>query len=487
MLSRADRTAAFLEGLTGGDPERWVDFLCMDHRDAGQAGMQAPADRPSSYSLLDGAYTANTPGIAIDDEWSLYFCRLRPDVITRLFTVAGSTAKFVAGSWRELLVEEPELARVSLAFDVEYPSLNGGTIRERLPAADVPPNAAVHGVHPPCVFSGDSVDDFIDLQANTDALLPEPTPVGAGTDHTDIDNYHLFFISNLSVDIAPAESLSLGGGGTWWPANRFPGHAQIAEAFAQYEPRMAVDRPLGGVIAVESALHQAASLDERRVEADAALSRVKRFCTLINVLERGVPYVIARRSLLNRIPGGVNEIREVYTGITYRHRTAPFGRIPKRLTATEVSLAGRLAFASLGAKSLGGLIQRATDSLTLARSLTDRAIAHVLTWSSVECLISQKEGELITNMTLCLLGLNAPVRNASEFWARSKASYNARSEIVHGFSVPEQEILSAVAEFAEHQASILLRHVCIQAERPGQTRDTVTSALRQRALAGSES
>ena len=485
MPSRADRKAAFLERLTSADPEHWVDFLCLDRRDAGQAGIRPPSDQPYSYSLLGGADTANIPGIAIDDESTLYLCRLRPHDTTRLFTVDGSTAAFVAGSWRELLIEEPELARMSLAFDAEYPSLNGGTTRDRMSAADIPPNAVVHGAHPPGVFAGDTVDDFSDLQANTNALLPTPTPNTPAADQVDIDNCHLFFISNLSVDIAPAAALALGGGSTWWPANRFPGREQLTDAFVHYEPHMAVDRPLGGVIAVESRLRDG-SIDERRAEADAAATQVRRFCTLINVLERGVPYLIARRSLLNRVPGGINEIREVFTGITYRHRTTSFGRIPKRLTAAQISLAGRLAFGSPGAKSLSGLVQRATDSLTLARSITDRAMAHVLTWSCVECLISQKEGELITNMSLCLLGLNAPVRDASEFWTRSKASYTARSEIVHGFAVPEQHVLEAAAEFAEYQASTLLRHVCLEAELPGRSRDTLTVALRHRALSGSE-
>lgn len=485
MSSREDRKASFLSGLTVGDPERWVDFLCLDHRDAGQSGVRPPADQPSSYSLLGGVYTANIPGIPVDDEWTLYLCRLRPGDIARLLGAGASTAEFVACTWRELLIEEPELARISLAFDIEYPSLNGGTIRERLPAVDVPPNAMVHGVHPPGVFAGDTVDDFSDLQGKTGALLPAPTPCTPEVDQVDIDRFHIFFISNLSVDIAPLAALALGGGATWWPAHSFPGREQLTEAFVHYEPQMAVDRPLGGVITVESTL-DAGSIDARRAEAEAVAIQIKRFCTLVNVLEGGVPYVIARRILLSRVPGGINEIREVFTGIAYRHRTTPFGRIPKRLGAKQVARAGRLAFGSPGVKSLGGLVQRATDSLTLARSLTDRAIAHVLTWSCVECLISQKEGELITNMSLCLLGLNAPVRDATEFWAASKTSYDVRSKIVHGFAVPEPHLLETAAEFAEFQAHALLRHACLQAELPGVTRDRLTAALRRRALSGSE-
>ncbi len=350
-------------------------------------------------------------------------------------------------------------------------------------AADVPVNAHVHGVAPPFVFAGDRPDGFDDLSAETAALLPRASDYGDAADHVDLENSHVLFITNVSVDIGGRACVDLGPGARWCPADGRPGGVAFSEHFAQFD-RTAINRPLGGVITVDAPKGQ--SVDDRRSHSDTAATRVRRFCTLLNVLCNVYSYLIARRTLLNRLQGGTNEIREVYTGITYRHSSIPFSRVPKRLTPAELELAAWLAFSPRQENRLVALIQRATDSLTLARTLTDRAIAHVLTWAAIECLISQKEGELITNMTLCLLGLNTPVASSMNFWSQAKSSYAARSSIVHGFDVPTPTQLAEVTAFAETQASMLLRHVCERCRDRDVSRDRITAELRARALRGAE-
>ena len=473
MPSREERHAEFVASLRAMASRTWVDFLYVDVRTSASRG--GVLNEPASFSLVRSHAPASMAGVPISDVTALFACRMLASAAVTMLSSPDTTGQFVARNWRELLLEEPQVAKLTLMLNVEYPCLDGGATQLPMYIADAPPDVRVRSISPPGVWGGDSPDLLTDLLQQALALMPPQFDDNGDSATLNLDAHHVLFVTNLSLDTEGRPWADLSHGARWWPANRHPGRG---EDWFSHVRNGVIGRPLGGVITVPCD-QRATTVEARRQDADRAANLVRRFCTLLNVLHGPYAYLIARRTLLNRISGSTNEIREVYTGITYRHQSAPFARVPKLLTASEVALAAQLAFSSTTRANLLGLIQRATDSLTIARSLTDPPISHVLTWTAIEALISQKD-ETIANMTLCLLGLNIPVQDAATFWKRTKSSYDVRSSIVHGFNVPSPDEFAPAIEFAEDQASRLLRYACQAMNTPGSSRDDLVKELRNR-------
>lgn len=136
-------------------------------------------------------------GVRFPDGRAVFGCRLQAPVAARLLASVEASGEYVAAHWRELLIEEPELAQFAIMYDLDYPNLNGRSMRIPMVAADVPANIPVASVHPVAVWSGDDAETFDDVMDRAIALIPAAFEDDGSAASVDLDQHHVYFITKM--------------------------------------------------------------------------------------------------------------------------------------------------------------------------------------------------------------------------------------------------------------------------------------------------
>lgn len=386
---------------------------------------------------------------------------------------------FVGDSWESVVASEHPALKYVLDVQVEQTCLDGSREQTRVRLSEVQSGWHTRGFYVPGVRGGQTAPTVaLGPFSSWTPLPPERDGTAEQVDESDV---HLFFFSNYGVDLSGASHLDLGNGVTWWTADYFPCSEQCYRAFSSHESMVHGCRPLTGVLAVP----QSGDVGDHRThmaDFNRALQLINRLRVLLNILDDGVPYIIAYSSIRG-IGQGSSGTRNVLTGIEYRHRTSENWVRQKCYPSETLKRAASIAFSKpQGKKTILTHIQRAADSLDLSRSVHDPNIALVLGWVALESILSPVDhSELITNMTLSMIGLADESMDFNSLWDTAKRSYKVRSNIVHSFDVPDAQELTAAHNFAQDQCVRAIL-AALDAFGDGRSRPELLKLLRQKAL-----
>lgn len=480
--------ANFRRELAALSPDSLASAIIWDYRKRdsnGPRGTDEFVNEPQCFGALPDAYLTSSGGWSLPDDRAVFLLRASAKDMLRLLS-DGRESAFLATSWSELLLTHAEVAAHVLHAAVEHPTLSGGTTPMRMALADVPPGAEVSSVWAPEVLVEEDGQRGVEPESRWRALIPMPISLVGMADAADPTALHTFFLDGVAFDLElGASGLDLAPGVKWWTPVEYPGRAEHLQAFiASGADGVADERMLTGVLTIEHG-PEARTESEKRADFEDATTRVSRLCVLLNTLYGCLPHIVARASIFSRTPTSESGSRDILMGIPWRHWQAHrFEHVPRRIPPGQALEAAKVAFARPPKKgqSLLEASVRAADALVAARSIRDSASSHVLLWSAIEALLSEKEPGLISTVTLRLLGLQAPVPDAVAFWRDSKRSYDARSAIAHGNTLPRAESIAAASAFADCQLRILMRHVLRKLKDGETSRDAMRDELLHRTL-----
>jgi hypothetical protein len=469
--------------LQGEDrPEAYVDFLLetSPRVQVNLQGKSAEVDAPELAGLQQGLYVAHTPGVQVTPGKRIFLCRSKARDAITLLSDATVAQSYRGASWSELIDHRYEFIGLVLEVEAKRRTIAGGFSNWRGKLAEVQPGDVLGACYPPVVFAGDGSDALLSLEELAE-VTPIPPADDGVADSVDPNQYAYFLMDGFGVELTGQSHIELPGGLQWWPATRFPNDKVVLNPTNIGIPN-AENRTFTGVLLVRGP-QTLTTMDAVHDAHAKAQTAVKRLRTLLNV-RHGARVTLLGDFLKVTVPGsGYPQQQSWY----YPHYRFSSVTTPVRRTlfpSSVLTAATAFSFAQHGTNSLGGCAQRALDSLDLARSALDLAVSHVLTWAAVEAILSPSDkSELISNITLCLLGLQPDGIDRSAFWERSKASYEVRSRIVHSFKLPSHSELLAAVRFAEEQCELLLRTAIAACQGSPTSRDAFSKELRTKALA----
>jgi hypothetical protein len=339
----------------------------------------------------------------------------------------------------------------------------------------------VEDITVPRVFAGSEAPTLSINNAFADRFFPKASINESDRDGIDPTGFYFFFVENFSVKLDGRSHLLLEGGVQWWPSINFPGAEFFASNYKNQQLNAMSPLPPSGVILVP--INDEYESDQRKNEGlELATVMVKRLRTTLNLT--------CNSSLIIRGKGFIRKGQnkqfhsqlyfELDTG--YRKFNQTHWVCQTLFPTPLIQKATKIAFIFPKKKNLLSYVQSALDSLDLARSINNKAISHILIWAGLEAIISPSDkSELISNMTLCLLGLNNDLPNRLEFWNEAKKSYSVRSKIVHGFELPaDNEALTKAIQFSDSQCSKIIMYAI--GHLGSADRDSIIKQLREKAL-----
>lgn len=354
-----------------------------------------------------------------------------------------------------------------------------------MPFSGLVPGDIVEDHNVPAMFAGGvttSVPGMPLPEEQAAKYIPHPPSKDNNQKEIDPTLYYFFLMDNFGINLSGDSYLALPFGLQWWPSSYFPFEDVILDRLASPHS-MSGNQTFTGILLVPK--NTKASTPKERTEAYQKIQiQVKRARTYLDI----------SNSAKMRIVGDV-ELGSNQNGI-YKSRVNVENPYPCRAWSDNYLLqkayfpsaslveAVEFCFGELKKKGLHKYIRRSIDSLDLARSLmSDSPLAHIIVWSAIEALLSPSDkAELISNISLSLIGLQPPTVDKMEFWDSAKKSYNIRSNIVHSFDIPEQKQLLESLSFAEEQCLNVLKFAISQPMKEGWGRDDLILFLKKKAL-----
>lgn len=471
------------------NPGIYEDFIIVaPKRPMGDPeGGEAPsyADIPQLPKELEHLSLSNVPGIPLPSgEW-LFYCRVsQPDLVVFLEN-PDLQERYIADSWLDLFHSDYEHWDLVFGAETQRISMSGKFEHWRGTFAELQPGDAEIRPYVPAVFSGDNLPELVLSTEQRERFIPNIVVDEDVVTDPPSNELIYFFVDGFGVDLGKSGAVELEDGIHWWPAAAFPSAPFIFQHLSDpFDPYFS-HGTFTGVLTVP--FPDVPLDDNERLEfVTVARTRVRRLRTLLHVLYEVRLDLIAEFFFYEYEGSSGSLHRELYGNRYYRYPLVQHGPIRRtRYHSDVLRAATELAFATPKGKALAKFIHRSLDSLDLARSLSDLPVSHVLTWAAIESIISPTDhSELIANMTLCLMGLQSPHVDRARFWDAAKRSYKIRSTIVHSFDFPDPEQLTEAFGFAEEQLTAVLRYAVLEGIRLNLSKDTLTSNLRGRGLAG---
>jgi hypothetical protein len=470
----AKRAEALAAERTSDD---WVDLVVEMDRVTHERHDEWPeAGDPAWPETYRGEYIAAIRAGSLAPDRGVYYVRVKRPVAIRMLRDTQIAGGYLATSWSDLYESGYEYNAQVFQGDAEFVSVTGKADRITGKVADLQPGSRLLSVRPPSVFDREAPDLAIERARQWIPNGPDAGDLPGAPD----DERHYFFVANTGVALGGSQVIDCGEGVRWWSPLAYPGSAHIQQMLGSHPSLQSESRPIASVVTAERRPHI-----EWDTDFDRARRMVYRLRVLLNLLHGASPVVIGHYSVKERRRGATNLTQEVYTGIRYRHRSHRFWSGPRVLAPDMLREASAVATAGARKKKLLYHLQRALDSLDLARSLwDDPPVALLLIWAAIEALLSPSDRvELSANIALALLALGGDGDRVGLF-DEIRASYAVRSKVVHNFEVPEPKEMDAALELAATQAARAIRYAIRTGLPSGQTRDQMMTALRAAALRG---
>jgi hypothetical protein len=427
----------------------------------------------------------NTPPIHLPGQKMLLYCVSGNAVFLSEALQQESFADAYRGeSWDELFRRNYEYWEYAFQAQATRRTLQNdkaGYYRGNF--AELVPGDKFEACYAPGVFQGGPPSKELILTTEQRELyLPKPPVSDDSIKSVDPANFHYFLVNCFGVDLDGSSHFISKSGLQWWPSCCFPADSIVLDNLTPVGSFLET-QTFTGVLLVPKNQEGTTHKEELKSLQDAQVV-ARRIRTLLNIISNAKMRILGDVSLVRSGRGGHLSKRMVNLEGLYTYRYWD-GEIcsqacyPSALLDTAIDL----ATATPPKKQLLSLLQRALDSLDLARSHSaDRSISLVLIWAAIETLISpSNKSELAANLTLHLMGLQKDV-NKAIFWDAVKGSYAMRSDIVHAFDLPEEMALEDSIRFTENQCVKLMQYVIQEALPSGMMKDEMTKGLRNKAL-----
>ena len=424
----------------------------------------------------------NTPPIPLPNGDFLFYCLMSVETLTKLLSIDLIKERYRGDSFDQLFYDDYEYFKYVFTGSGERMGLTGKMEHFYGNIAEFVPGDNLKEIQPRGVFSGGPSFHLKPTLEIKERLVPSLKTI-CKTKDINTQNYYYFLINDFGVPLEESSHFDLEFGIQWWPSISFPAKDIVLdEALSKFGEH--IPQSFTGVLLVP----KNTSINDYREkinEFEGIQKKIRRMRTYLNIIYS------ANLKILGEI-----EIGENSTGNYFRKRTNLIQQnyrswfknfiISHSLFPIDALIESiKFSFRDLTKKDKFLFnLHRSIDSLDLARTISgDPLVSHVLIWAAIESLISpSNDSELISNMTLSLIGLNEDIVDKSSFWKQCKESYACRSKIVHSFDIPEMKDLVQHISFAESQCVALIKKIISDVIPLNKNRDDFISELRNNAL-----
>ncbi len=432
------------------------------------------------FSALDLSYCCNTPGMPLPNGNFLFYCYVDLSTLSKLLATEGIKEGYRGDSF-ELLFEKYEFFKYVFKGVGERMGFSGKMEPFYGSLSEFVPGDRLNEIYPTGVFSGGPSFELKPSAETRKKMLPEVN--NFTIEGIEPEKYYYFLIGDFGVYLEDMPYLDLGFGIQWWPSVNFPASDIVLNNLVAEYSDLARQTFTGVLLVPKNS-----DIKEHREKMFAVQEmrrNIRRLRTFFDIKHN------SNMKILGEVELGVSDdgryfkqtatIGEQFYTTWSKNYRIPHSVFNKNFLVESVELS--FMKPTRKEKFISSL-QRSIDSLDLARTIGgDSLVSHVLVWASIEAIISPEDDrELISNMTLSLLGLQDSVVEKSEFWSKCKESYAIRSKIVHSFEIPEQEKLFDNIMFAERECERLLKKVILEVIPSRISKDDFIKRLRALAL-----
>lgn len=437
------------------------------------------------FAHLDIGHITNIPSIPLPNGNHFFYCTCQKQTLINLLKTEEGAESFRAESWEDLFVSDYEYWNYVFIAMGKRRSLSGDMVHYRGSFSELVPGDILEKHHVTGLFTSHSttVPEMSLSDAQREKYIPSPPGKDDNHDGIDPTLYHYFLIDNFGISLDGGSHQELPCGLQWWPSSCFPSEGLVLYNSVANQS-ISEHQTFTGVLLVPVD-PRANSHEEKQVAYQKLQKQVKRVRTYLDVFYSAKMRLLGDIQIVNGTHGLHRQRVNIGSPYPYRCWSDPPPVSKACFSSLILINAIEFAFTETTKKGLLKYLHRSIDSLDLARSLaSDPLLAHIIVWAAIEALLSpSNKAELISNISLCLIGLQPGSLDKMELWDQAKKSYQMRSNIVHSFDIPEQEELEQSLGFAEQQCLNVLQFALTEPFPKGWTRDELASFLRERALA----
>jgi len=453
-------------------------FIQIDSID----GIATEIDRPALPKEFDDIHIDNIPSIGLPNGKCLFYCRFRSQDFIKFLEHLETDNYYVADSWEDLFYSGYEFLEFVFNADGTRAVFFGEDTHFNCRLSELQVGDHVDNITVPGLFAGDQTPVLSIDQTFAEHYFPLSSIKESDVNSNNLTKFFFFFVENFSIVTDEKSYLQLEGGVQWWPSISFPGAELFAVNYKNERLNGMPPLPPSGVLLVP--MNDKHDSYQRRYEGlELAAVSVQRLRTSLSLICNASLIVRGKGFISKGQNGQLHSQLHIEMDTGYRKFNCTHWVRQTLFPPSIIQKASEIAFSIPKKKNLLSYVQSAIDSLDLARSINNKAISHILIWASLEAIISPSDkSELISNMTLCLLGLNNDLSNRLEFWNEAKKSYSIRSKIVHGFELPaDNDCLTKAIQFSDSQCCKIIQYAIDQLGS-NNGRDLIIKQLREKAL-----
>ncbi|TKW61143.1 MAG: hypothetical protein DI628_00500 [Blastochloris viridis] len=439
---------------------------------------------PLKFNELENIGNISCTGTRIPLSNGRHFFLLVTSIITRqqLDKTLDNTGSFISNSYEELYESDYPLKAEIFTSQGQRRCLDGTwqhvctAISNFVPGDKITPNT----VHPPVLFLG-SIATPQKLWANVASKLET---ISYAEDNID-GNTRIFPCNGLGVIGNNGQVVTVNNV-TWRPSFQYGmNHPLITTPYAQNFNEGTI--PFTGAFEI-TLPENYRSLSGTQLlavnnEASSILQRILAGITLLTPLK---PNILADVFYVNGqiASGTINPVNNLSL-------LGGFHTNVSQIPAEDLEWIMKLATAQNPTTKaekahITSVLLRCLDAIAHIKLSWDLRVGYILLWAAIESLATQSNTEgLTTNIALTILGAKGPAPENPDMFVKIKNAYHLRSQLVHNFESPNDEIILEHARTSLDGLKILFKSMLSRLQSGDENAKNFAPDMVRRALATS--